>query len=59
MRFLLRYPITADEVKATIERIDCDSTACGDIGPLIKNGLLTFFQDPDNMTKIVEHLRVK
>jgi len=62
MRWLLKYPITADEVNQQLAEIQIHvgpDSPCGDIGPMIRQGIQEFFQSEDNMAKLLEHLRIK
>lgn len=58
MRNIVEYPITAVEVIDTLENIESDPQIIGNLTPFIKQGLLKFFEDPENMNKILEQLKV-
>ena len=57
-RWLARYPIKEEEVMSALDAIP-RADAIGGLENFIKQGLITFFKDPENMAKILEHLRIK
>ena len=63
MRFLLQYPITAEEVTHELDQLQAaiipESIGFGDLGPTIRRGIRAYFQDADNMNKLLEHMRAK
>ena len=62
MRFLIKYPITADEVTTELKQMMIDvhkDEECGDLAPVIRRGIQTYFLDAANMTQLIAHLRTK
>lgn len=58
MRNLLAYPITANEILHEIEQIPFNPQMCGSLSGIIKQGLKTYFDNPDRMHELLEQLRI-
>lgn len=61
MRWLIKYPITAEEVLKEISKIEYNSniTGIGDVGPVIKNELLEYFNIPEVMADFLSRIKTK
>ena len=63
MRFLIQDPITADEVLSELKEIQPGSygqdTPIGGVGPMIRLEIHKFFEDKENMDKLLEQMRIK
>jgi len=62
MRWLTKYPITPAEIERELEEIQIvvgPDSPVGDIRPMIRRGIQTFFADVQNMAKLVDHLKVE
>ncbi len=57
MRFLLKYPITEDEVLAVVNTIPNDEQNIGGVEGHIRQGLIEFFNVPENINEFLEHLK--
>jgi hypothetical protein len=66
MRWLLKYPITAEEVMTTLEKIPednppgtpSDQIRVGGINDFIRQRIIKHFENQENMQKILEDMRV-
>jgi hypothetical protein len=62
MRWLTKYPITADEVRYELDAIQIHvgpDSPVGSISPVVRSCIKTFFDVPENMDALVEHMKVK
>ena len=65
MRWLARYPITADEVLATLQRIPLinppgtpiEQIRLGNVEDMVRKGIIDFFAEPQNMAALLSSMR--
>lgn len=58
MRWLQKYPITEQEVLATLESIPVNLEMIGSIQPMIKQHIIDMFKnDPDLMAVLLRNLK--
>jgi hypothetical protein len=60
MRWLQKYPITAEEVMRELNEIQLPvgpNSPIGSISPLIRHQLREYFKNPENMEHLLELLK--
>ena len=61
MRWLLKYPITEDEVKKELDDIQIEvgpNSPIGNISPMVRRGIKVFIEKPEVMAQLLEDLKV-
>jgi hypothetical protein len=61
MRWLMKYPVTTEEVMHELNAIQVNASdvGVGSLGPMIRADIKKYFENDDNMNLLLEFMRVK